>query len=135
MIPKVISTMEAPSAIGVYSQAVRAGDLIYISGQIGLDPDTMQMVSDSVKEQVEQVMKNIQSIASAAGADLASIVKMTVYYTQSAIAKKLRTSIKTLLSRTHHSLTVLQLVRKPRNRRQGSNAIAHVLIFPSRHNG
>ena len=79
MIPKVISTMEAPSAIGVYSQAVRAGDSIYISGQIGLDPDTMQMVSDSVKEQVEQVMKNIQSIASAAGADLASIVKMTVY--------------------------------------------------------
>ena len=76
---QVISTPLAPGAIGVYSQAVKAGNTIYISGQIGLDPKTMEMVSESFDDQVHRIVENIQAISNAAGADLSSMVTMTVY--------------------------------------------------------
>ncbi len=78
---KPISTPDAPAAIGTYSQAVRAGDTVYLSGQIPLDPATMEIVSDSVEAQVRQVFDNLTAVARAAGADLERIVKLTVYLT------------------------------------------------------
>ena len=75
-----IQTREAPEAIGTYSQAVRAGDTVYLSGQIGLDPATMQMV-EGVEAQTHRVFRNLAAVADAAGMSLDQAVRMTVYLT------------------------------------------------------
>ncbi|MBI4755902.1 MAG: RidA family protein [Betaproteobacteria bacterium] len=80
MNKQVISTPAAPAAIGTYSQAVRAGDTVYLSGQIGLDPATMQMV-EGIDAQIERVFQNLQAVAQAAGGSLADTVKLNVYLT------------------------------------------------------
>ena len=76
----IISTPNAPAAIGTYSQAVKVGDTIYLSGQIGLDPDSMQLV-DGVEAQIHQVFKNLSAVCDAAGGSLADIVKLNVFLT------------------------------------------------------
>jgi reactive intermediate/imine deaminase len=78
---KPITTTDAPAAIGTYSQAVRAGDTVYLSGQIPLDPATMELVADSVEAQIRQVFDNLAAVARAAGSDLDRVVKLTVYLT------------------------------------------------------
>ena len=78
MTKQIISTDAAPAAIGTYSQAVKMGDTVYISGQIGLNPVTMQMV-DGVEAQIHQVFKNLQAVTAAAGGSLADIVKLNVF--------------------------------------------------------
>lgn len=74
-----ISTEKAPKAIGPYSQATEHGGIIFISGQIPLDPQTMEFVSDDVKEQTAQVMKNIQAILEEAGLTFKNVAKMNIY--------------------------------------------------------
>jgi 2-iminobutanoate/2-iminopropanoate deaminase len=76
---EVISTANAPAAIGPYSQAVRAGNLIFVSGQIPLDPATGQLVRGDISTQTEQVLENLAAILEAAGSGLAKVVKTTVY--------------------------------------------------------
>lgn len=76
---KVISTEKAPQAVGPYSQAVWANDLLFISGQIPIDPKTEKFVSENVKEQTKQVFENIGAILKEAGLDYENIVKATVY--------------------------------------------------------
>jgi reactive intermediate/imine deaminase len=78
---KPITTTDAPAAIGTYSQAVRAGDTVYLSGQIPLDPATMELVADSVEAQIRQVFDNLAAVARVAGGDLDRVVKLTVYLT------------------------------------------------------
>ncbi|MFN4263554.1 MAG: RidA family protein [Thioalkalivibrionaceae bacterium] len=80
MVRKVIHTPEAPAAIGTYSQAVRVGDRVYLSGQIPLDPKTMSMV-DGIEAQIDQVLDNLEAVCRAAGASLADIVKLNVFLT------------------------------------------------------
>jgi len=80
-MPKaVISTPHASSAIGTYSQAVRCGDTIYLSGQIGLDPVTMQLV-EGIDAQVKRVFDNLKAVAEAAGGSLDDAAKLTIYLT------------------------------------------------------
>jgi reactive intermediate/imine deaminase len=76
----LIESMDAPRAIGAYSQAIRAGSTIYLSGQIGLDPETM-LLAEGIDAQVRRVFLNLQAVAAAAGGDLNDIVKLTVYLT------------------------------------------------------
>lgn len=78
MNKSIISTENAPSAIGTYSQAVRVGSTVYMSGQIPLVPATMEMVTESFEAQAEQVFKNLQAVAEAAGGSLADLVKVTI---------------------------------------------------------
>ena len=78
---QVISTDKAPAAIGTYSQAVKAGETVYMSGQIPLDPATMEVVSDDFKAQAVQVFKNLQAVAEAAGGSLSDLVKLNIYMT------------------------------------------------------
>ena len=80
MSKSIISTAHAPGAIGTYSQAVRAGDTVYLSGQIGLDPDTMTLV-EGIDAQIIRVLDNLQAVARAAGGDLGDLVRVTVYLT------------------------------------------------------
>ena len=76
---KIIGTEKAPAAIGPYSQAVRAGNLLFCSGQIPLDPATGKMVSGGIEAQTERALKNLEAVLSAGGALFASVVKTTVY--------------------------------------------------------
>ncbi|GAB3486833.1 RidA family protein [Marinomonas epiphytica] len=81
MSKQVIHTENAPAAIGPYSQAVRAGNTVYLSGQIPLVPATMEIVSDDVAEQTTQVFKNLQAVCEAAGGSLENIVKLNIFMT------------------------------------------------------
>lgn len=78
---QVIQTSKAPQAIGTYSQAVQVGHTIYLSGQIPLDPQTMQLCSEEIGQQIEQVIKNLQAVCEASGGQLSQIVKLNVYLT------------------------------------------------------
>ncbi|MEW5942239.1 MAG: RidA family protein [Pseudomonadota bacterium] len=80
MTRQIISTPNAPAAIGTYSQAVKAGDTVYLSGQIGLDPVTMQMV-EGIDAQVRRVFDNLKAVAAAAGGSLADVVKLNIFLT------------------------------------------------------
>ena len=80
MTKTIIQTSHAPQAIGTYSQAVRAGGTVYLSGQIGLDPATMQMV-EGIEAQIHRVFQNLKAVAEAAGGSLADVVKLNVFLT------------------------------------------------------
>lgn len=77
---QIISTDGAPQAIGTYSQAVRAGSTVYLSGQIGLDPASMQLV-EGIEAQVRRVFDNLSAVAAASGGSLADIVKLNIFLT------------------------------------------------------
>jgi reactive intermediate/imine deaminase len=79
MSKQIISTAAAPAAIGIYSQAVRVGNTIWVSGQIPLDPVTKEMVKGDIEVQVRRVFDNLQAIVTAAGASLDDVVKATVF--------------------------------------------------------
>lgn len=80
MSKQIIQTTEAPAAIGTYSQAVRVGGTVYLSGQIGLDPDSMQMV-EGIEAQIHRVFTNLRAVANAAGGSLNDIVKLNIFLT------------------------------------------------------
>ena len=77
----IIQTDSAPEAIGTYSQAVRVGDTVYLSGQIPLIPDTMELVSGDMGAQIKQVFENLKAVAEASGGSLADIVKLNIFLT------------------------------------------------------
>ncbi|MDA8349203.1 MAG: RidA family protein [Pseudomonadota bacterium] len=77
----IIQTDHAPAAIGTYSQAVRVGDTVYLSGQIPLDPATKELVGGGIEAQIHRVFENLKAVAEAAGGSLAQAVKVNVYLT------------------------------------------------------
>ncbi len=77
----IIKTEAAPAAIGTYSQAVQAGNTIYLSGQIPLNPETMLLVNESFEAEVHQVFKNLRAVLNAAGGDLSNLVKLNIFMT------------------------------------------------------
>lgn len=81
MAKSIIQTPHAPKAIGTYSQAIKVGQTVYLSGQIPLDPETMTLVEGDIQVQITQVFDNLRAVAIAAGGDLADIVKLTVFLT------------------------------------------------------
>jgi len=81
MSRQIISTPNAPAAIGTYSQAVRVGNTVYMSGQIPLDPATMQMVTGDIDAEIRRVLENLKAVAMAAGGTLNNAVKVTVFLT------------------------------------------------------
>lgn len=81
MAKVIVNTDNAPAAIGTYSQAVKIGTTVYLSGQIPLLPSTMQFVSDDFREQAVQVFKNLQAVCEAAGGELQDMVKVQIYLT------------------------------------------------------
>ncbi len=81
MSKDIISTDLAPKAIGTYSQAVRAGNTVYLSGQIPLDPATMTLVDGDIRAQLHRVFRNLSAVVDAAGGSLADVVKLNVYLT------------------------------------------------------
>lgn len=80
MSKQIIQTNDAPQAIGTYSQAVKVENTVYLSGQIGLDPATMQLV-EGIEAQVHRVFKNLSAVAAASGGSLADVVKLNIFLT------------------------------------------------------
>jgi reactive intermediate/imine deaminase len=81
MTKMIIATDRAPQAIGTYSQAVKVGTTVYMSGQIPLDPDTMELVGGGIEEQIKRVFDNLSAVAAAAGGSFDNIVKLNIFLT------------------------------------------------------
>lgn len=81
MSRNAVQTDNAPAAIGAYSQAIRAGDTVYLSGAIPLRPDTMELVSDDVRTQIIQVFDNLEAVCHAAGGSFDQVVKLSIFLT------------------------------------------------------
>ena len=81
MTKEIIFTENAPKAIGPYSQAVKSGGFLFVSGQVALNPSTGDLMNSSIEEQAEQVIKNLSAICEAANTNLSNIVKLTIYIT------------------------------------------------------
>jgi len=81
MTKTIIQTLDAPQAIGTYSQAVKVDRTVYLSGQIPLNPETMTIVDDDISVQITQVFDNLKAVAEAAGGDFSDVVKLNVYLT------------------------------------------------------
>jgi len=110
---QTISTPDVPAAIGPYSQAVRAGDTIYLSGQIGLDPKTMQL-TDGIDAQIRQVFDNLKAVAAAAGASLDDAVRVTVYLTDLANFAKVNEAMTKAFREPYPARAAIGVVALPR---------------------
>jgi reactive intermediate/imine deaminase len=115
MIMKLlVESKDAPQAIGAYSQAIQAGNTVYLSGQIGLDPETMQMAED-IDAQIRRVFLNLQAVAEAAGGGLDNIVKLTVYLTDLAYFPRVNEIMAGFFKQPYPARATVGVVALPRN--------------------
>lgn len=126
MSRQIISTPNAPSAIGTYSQAVRVGDTVYISGQIPLDPATMQMVTGDIEVEIRRVFDNLKAIAAAAGASLAQSVKVTVFLTDLANFAKVNEIMAQYFPQPYPARAAVGVAQLPRGARVEIECILHL---------
>jgi len=125
MTKKTISTPGAPSAIGTYSQAVRAGDTVYLSGQIPLDPKTMQLV-EGFENQVRRVFENLRAVARAAGGDFGDVVRVTVYLTDLANFAQVNEVMATYFQEPYPARAAIGVASLPRGAAVEIDAIMHL---------
>jgi reactive intermediate/imine deaminase len=117
MTRQTIHTSHAPQAIGPYSQAVRAGDTVYLSGQIPLDPATMQLVSGDIDAEIRQVFENLKAVAEAAGGSLANAVKVNVFLTDLAHFAKVNEIMATYCTQPFPARAAIGVAQLPRGAR------------------
>jgi reactive intermediate/imine deaminase len=120
----VIQSQDAPAAIGTYSQAVRAGDTVYVSGQIGLDPATAQLV-EGIDAQIHRVFRNLAAVAQAAGLGLQHAVRMTVYLTDLAHFAKVNEIMAQYVPQPYPSRAAVGVASLPRGALVEIDAILH----------
>ena len=113
MTRSIVSTPNAPAAIGTYSQAVRCGDTVYLSGQIGLDPATGQLV-EGIDNQIQRVFGNLKAVAEAAGATLGDVVKLTVYLTDLANFARVNETMARFFSEPYPARAAVGVASLPR---------------------
>jgi reactive intermediate/imine deaminase len=114
MSRQTIHTEQAPQAIGTYSQAVRAGDTVYLSGQVPLDPATMQLVSGDIETQIRRVFDNLKAVAEAAGGSLAHAVKFTIYLTDLSHFAKVNEVMAQYCAKPYPARSTLGVAQLPR---------------------
>ena len=119
-----IQTSDAPAAIGTYSQAVRAGDTVYVSGQIALDPATMQL-AEGIDAQIHRAFRNLAAIAAAAGLGLDAAVRMTVYLTDLAHFAKVNEIMAQYLRPPYPSRAAVGVASLPRGALVEIDCILH----------
>ena len=125
MEKKPIQTSAAPSAIGPYSQAIRIGDFLYTSGQIALNPDTMEMMNGEIEEQTERVLKSIKAILKADGLSLAHVIKTTVYLTDLGEFSRMNQVYEKFFEKTKPARACVQVAALPKGAKIEMDAIAH----------
>jgi reactive intermediate/imine deaminase len=122
---KPISTPDAPAAIGTYSQAVRAGDTVYLSGQIPLDPKTMQL-AEGFENQAKRVFENLRVVCRAAGGDFKDVVRVTVYLTDLANFAKVNEVMATYFTEPYPARAAIGVASLPRGAAVEIDAIMHL---------
>ena len=125
MSRKIIHTDAAPKAIGTYSQAVHVGNTVYFAGQIGLDPQTMQMV-DGIDAQIHRVFENLKAVAEAAGGSLNDVVRFTVYLTDLKHFAKVNEIMATYLKEPYPARAAVGVASLPRDALVEIDAIMHL---------
>lgn len=110
----VIQTPDAPAAIGTYSQAVRVDNTVYLSGQIGLEPNTMMLV-EGIEAQVHRVFQNLRAVADAAGGSLNDVVKLNIYLTDLAHFAKVNEVMATYFHQPYPARAAVGVASLPRN--------------------
>src|SRR5439155_7082306 len=117
MSRQTIHTERAPQAIGTYSQAVRAGDTVYLSGQIPLDPETMQLVTGDIEAEIRRVFENLKAVAEAAGGSLANAVKVNVFLTDLSHFAKVNDIMATYCTQPYPARAAVGVAQLPRGAR------------------
>ncbi len=120
---QAIHSPQAPAAIGPYSQAIKAGNTVYLSGQIPLVPETMVLVSEDITEQATQVFNNLQAVAKAAGGSLANSVKINISLTDLADFAAVNDVMKTFFSEPYPARACVQVAALPRGAKVEIEAI------------
>lgn len=128
MIKQVINTQQAPQAIGAYSQAIKVGNVVYLSGQIPLDAQTMQLVSADFATEMRQVITNIEAVALAAGGELTSIVKLTIYLTDMQNYPVVNEIMEQEWPRPFPARAIIGVNQLPKNARVEADAIMHLSL-------
>ena len=123
---KPISTPDAPAAIGTYSQAVRAGDTVYLSGQIPLDPKTMKIVEGDFEAQARRVFDNLRAVCRAAGGDFDRVVRVTIYLTDLAQFPKVNELMATYFKEPFPARVTVGVASLPRGAQVEIDAIMHL---------
>jgi reactive intermediate/imine deaminase len=126
MTRKIIHTDRAPKAIGTYSQAVRVGDTVYMSGQIPLDPVTMELVTGDIEKEIRRVFENLKAVAEAAGGSLAQAVKVNVYLTDLANFAKVNEVMAQYISEPYPARAAVGVSQLPRGSRVEIEAVLHL---------
>lgn len=121
---QAVSTSSAPQAIGPYSQAVRAGELLFVSGQIPLDPASGALIEGSIADQTRQIFENLRAILAAAGASLDHVVRTTVYLADMADFAAMNEVYGTFFASPAPARSTVQAAGLPRNARIEIDAIA-----------
>ena len=116
MPKQIIASKEAPAAIGPYSQAVRVGDMVFMSGQIGLDPTTGMLV-EGIEAQAHQVFLNMRAVAEAAGATLDDVVKLTVFVVDLADFAKVNEIMQSYFKAPYPARSTVEIAGLPRGAR------------------
>ena len=111
---QAIHTSLAPAAIGTYSQAIRSGNTVYLSGQIPLNPHTMALCSENIKEQIQQVVDNVAAVCDAAGGALSDIVKLNVYLVDLAHFPLVNEAMSRLFAEPYPARAVIGISSLPR---------------------
>lgn len=112
---QIISTPRAPKAVGTYSQAVKAGNVVFLSGQIGLVPETGNMISDDIEAQIRQVFENMRAVIEAAGGAFANVVKLTIYVTDMGNFAKINEIMATFFAEPYPARAVVGVASLPKN--------------------
>ena len=126
MNKEIVSTENAPGAIGPYSQAIKAGGMVFCSGQIPIDPKTGEFVSDVVSEQTEQVLRNLSEVLKAAGSSLDAVVKTTVFLADMNDFAEMNEVYGRFFSENKPARATVQAARLPRDARVEIECIALV---------
>ncbi len=122
----VVQTKDAPAAIGPYSQAIRAGDLLFCSGQIPLDPATGELVKGDIAAQTRQVMKNLEAVLRAGGADLGRVLKTTIFLTDLGDFAAVNENYGGYFKEAPPARSTVQVAALPRGARVEIEAVAHL---------
>ena len=115
MAREIISTDQAPAAIGTYSQAVKVGNTVYLSGQIPLVPETMEMIEGDIEAQIRRVFDNLSAVAAAAGGSLADIVKLNIFLTDLGNFAKVNEVMAEYFQQPYPARAAVEVAGLPRN--------------------
>jgi reactive intermediate/imine deaminase len=121
-----IHTDRAPQAIGTYSQAVRAGDTVYLSGQVPFDPATMQLVTGDIETQARRVFENLKAVAEAAGGSLGHAVKLTIFLTDLANFAKVNEVMATYFAKPYPARSTIGVASLPRGAQIEIECVLHL---------